>query len=215
MIIALPLHIMLQNQGMLWTRYGAYQEQPAFEYSGEMYAEVVLVDTATNAQSTYKFSTVQVVADSIENPIYPAFSALPIYSSSEEGKVDQYNVSLSFRKPLEGQAIAKVTLMMGLNAELRKIFKADVNGVAFAEVETQASSKLNVGQIRIAGEVKLHDTPYKIQGDKTVVELGGGSLFSDLPLQSVTEVMNDYFFSLDTVLEYKVKSKQVLYAPDS
>ena len=130
---------------MLWTGYGAYQEQPAFEYTGELYAEVVLHDPSTGQDTTYKYSTVEAVANTIENPIYPAFGALPVYSEEEEGKIDQYNVTLSFRKPIEGQAVKKVVLLMGLEAQMTKIFKAEVRGVAFTEMELQASDKLNVG----------------------------------------------------------------------
>jgi hypothetical protein len=101
---------------------------------------------------------------------------------------------------------------MGLEAELSQIFRANVKGVAFAEVDTQASDKLSAGEIRLIGDMALHDTPYRISSDKAVKNIGE-SLFTLLPDKTLAEVTNNYFLQQDTTLEYKIKSKQVLYAP--
>ena len=64
----------------------------------------------------------------------------------------------------------------------------------------------------------LRDTPYRINRNKAVTELGE-SVFTLLPDKDLVDVTNNYFLQStgehDTLLEYNIKSKQVLYAPIS
>ena len=49
---------------------------------------------------------------------------VPVYN--DDGKIDQYTVNMRFRKKEAGTAISKITVLMGLEAELSKVFRANV-----------------------------------------------------------------------------------------
>lgn len=64
-----------------------------------------------------------------------------------DGVVDQYNISMRVKKPVDSWRLRKMDLIIAFDYKLSDIIKLKMEGLAIVSVDTLASSKLNPTEI--------------------------------------------------------------------
>lgn len=84
----------------------------------------------------------------------PDIQATPI-DIDLDGVVDQYNISMRIKKPVDDWRLRKMDLIIAFDYKLKDIIKLKMEGLAIVSVDTMASAKLNPSEIRTRGQMEL------------------------------------------------------------
>lgn len=81
-------------------------------------------------------------------------SYIPI-DKNGDGIIDQYNMTIRVRKPIEQMALTQSNLILAFDYELTQDVKMKMEGLAFVQFTPLASDKLSASKLRAHGYLNL------------------------------------------------------------
>lgn len=102
-----------------------------------------------------EYATLQPIRKNILNSIPPPDIQTVAVDSDFDEIVDQYNITLRVKKPVNSWKLRKVDLIVAFDYQLNNIIKLKMEGLAIVSIDTLASDNLNPIMIKTNGVMNL------------------------------------------------------------
>lgn len=100
-MIFLPF-IVAFNGGDLWQKGQIVQEQPTITFNNKFYINALFRNNEDDSEKIqFNYASVKPIRDNIQNSLAPpSVTTIPI-DSNRDGIIDQYNITMRIKKPLQ------------------------------------------------------------------------------------------------------------------
>ena len=150
--------------------------------------------------------------DNLQNSLSPPTIASTPIDYDNDGIVDQYNITLRIKKPLQNLNLKQLNVIMAFEYTLTSPVSMVMEGLAIVNVDAYATEQLNAGTIITQGTLKMKQpNALQIPRGATVRNIYDDRYFDTLQAQSMEEFLLNYHTKRNETLQYKYY-KDVQYA---
>merc|ERR1719263_1679020 len=116
----------------------------------------------------FDYSPVKPIRDSITNSLSPPTMAVSPIDLNRDGIVDQYNITLRVKKPLQNLALDQIHLVLAFDFGLNDIVKMKMQGLATINIQTLSGPKIGATRVKTDGTLLLK-SPNALKSSSKVI----------------------------------------------
>merc|ERR1719263_2676819 len=140
----------------------------------------------------FDYSPVKPIRDSITNSLSPPTMAVSPIDLNRDGIVDQYNITLRVKKPLQNLALDQIHLVLAFDFVLNDIVKMKMQGLATINIQTLSGSKIGATRIKTDGKLLLK-SPNALRSQANVIRNLDDNFFDTLQSSSMESFLKNYY----------------------